>query len=162
MTIPAGNPTPTEPGPFQFGYAARATVASHEPPGAFSLTWIDARSQEEADQVRATARAVAAELTKAPGFISWLGVGIASRLYTITAWESEDALKQAMRNSVHAAAVKRFFTEDFCAAGGTGIWGVGQLNPVWVRCPSCARMNDQAQSGSCACGRPLPESPPQW
>jgi steroid delta-isomerase-like uncharacterized protein len=149
-------------GPFQFGYAVRAAAGSREPPGAVSLTWIDARSSEEADQVRATSRPLAAELAKAPGFISWLGVGIANRLYTITAWESEDAIKQAMRNSLHAGAIKRFFTEDFCAAVGTGIWSPGHLNPLWVRCASCARVTDRAQAGSCACGQPLPESPQRW
>jgi steroid delta-isomerase-like uncharacterized protein len=47
-------------GPFQFGYAVRAAAASREPAGAVSLTWIDARSPEEADQVRALTRPMAA------------------------------------------------------------------------------------------------------
>lgn len=149
-------------GPFQFGYGVKATAGSRKPPGAVSLTWIDVRSQEEADQVRAISRPLAAELTQAPGFISWLGVGIANRLYTITAWESEDAVKQAMRNSLHTGAIKRFFTEDFCAAVGTGIWSAGHLNPLWVRCPSCDRLTDRAQADNCTCGQTLPESPQHW
>jgi steroid delta-isomerase-like uncharacterized protein len=149
-------------GPFQFGYAVRATTGSTKVPAAVSLTWIDARSEEEADQVRAISRPLAAELAKAPGFISWLGVGIASRLFTITAWESEDAIKQAMRNNLHTGAIKRFFTEDFGAAVGTGIWSVHHLNPLWVRCPSCARVTDRAQAASCTCGQQLPESPQRW
>ena len=58
---------------------------------------------------------VAAELTQEPGFLSWVGMEIGSRLYTITAWESQDAVRAIMRNGTHLAAVKRRLTEDFAA-----------------------------------------------
>jgi heme-degrading monooxygenase HmoA len=149
--------------PFRFGSAVRAASGSRKTPGAVSLTWIDARSAEEAEQVRAISRPLAAELTKAPGFIGWLACGVANRLYTITAWESEDDVRQVMRSSLHKGAVKRFFTEDFGAAADTGVWSVHHLNPVWVRCTACARVTDQAGSdGTCPCGQPLPEPPAYW
>ena len=72
--------------------------------------------EEEAEEIKLTAAVVAAELTQEPGFLSWVGMEIGSRLYTITAWESPDAVRAVMRNSTHLAAVKRFFTEDFGAA----------------------------------------------
>jgi steroid delta-isomerase-like uncharacterized protein len=149
-------------GPFQFGYAVRAAAGSKKVPGAVSLTWIDARSPEEADQIRAISRPLAAELTGVPGFISWFGVGIANRLYTITAWESEDAARQVMRSAAHKAAVKRFFTDDFGAALGTGVWRVHHLNPLWVRCSGCAQVIDRARDDVCPCGQPLPEPPSYW
>ena len=156
-------PLPPVAGPFQFGYAVRASAGRGTVPGAFSLTWIDVRSQHEADEVKLTAAAVAAELAREPGFLSWVGMEIGSRLYTITAWESPDAVRAVMRNSTHLAAVKRFLTEDFCAAGSTGVWSVHHLNAVSVRCPSCAQLTDRAQaSGPCACGQPLPPMPESW
>jgi heme-degrading monooxygenase HmoA len=149
--------------PFQFGYAARVSAGSSKIPGAVSLTWLDARSEEEAEEVKLTAAAVAAELAQQPGFLSWMGLEIGSRLYTITTWESQDAVGQVMRNGVHLAAVKRYLTEDFCAAAATGVWSAHHLNPVRTRCPSCARLTDRTQvSGSCACGQPLPELPAYW
>ena len=132
-------PLPPADGPFQFGYAVRAASGSDTVPGAFSLTWIDARSEQEAEEVKLTAAAVAAELAQEPGFLSWVGMEIGSRLYTITAWESPDAVRAVMRNSTHLAAVKRFFTEDLGAAGSTGVWCAHHLNPVRVRCSSCAQ-----------------------
>jgi hypothetical protein len=59
-----------------------------------------------------------------------------------------------MRNSLHIGAVKRFFTEDFCVAAGAGIWTAHRLNPLWVRCPSCARATDLAQADCRTCGGP--------
>jgi len=45
--------------PFQFGTAVRACAGSTRTPGAFSLTWVDVRSHEEAGEVRLSAAAVA-------------------------------------------------------------------------------------------------------
>jgi hypothetical protein len=88
---------------------------------------------------------------------------IGSRLYTITAWESQDAVRAVMRNNTHLAAVKRCLTEDLGAALGTGVWSAHHLNPVRVRFPACARLTDSTQSGGhCACGAPLPRAPEYW
>jgi steroid delta-isomerase-like uncharacterized protein len=156
-------PLPPAAGPFQFGYAIRASAGSSTAPGAFSLTWIEARSQAEADEIKLTAAVVAAELAKQPGFLSWIGLEIGRRLYTITAWECVDAAREIMRNTTHLAAAKRFLTEDFGAAGTTGVWTAHHLNPVRTRCPSCAQMNDRTQSGNlCGCGQSLPQMPEYW
>jgi heme-degrading monooxygenase HmoA len=155
-------PLPPMAGSFQFGYAVRASAGSRTVPGAFNLTWIDARSEAEAEEVKLTAAVVAAELSEEPGFLSWVGMEIGSRLYTITAWESDDAVRAVMRNSTHLGAVKRLLTEDFAAAAGTGVWCAHHLNPVQVRCTSCARLADPVKSGGrCACGKPLP-LPEYW
>lgn len=82
--------------------------------------------------------------------------------YTITAWESEDAARQVMRSAAHKAAVKRFFTDDFGAALGTGVWRVHHLNPLWVRCSGCAQVIDRARDDVCPCGQPFPEPPSYW
>jgi len=156
-------PLPPVAGPFQFGYAVRASAGSSKVPGVFSLTWIDARSEQEAEEIKLTAAVVAAELAQQPGFLSWIGIEIGSRLYTITAWENENAVRAVMHNSTHLAAVKRFLTEELGAAGSTGVWRAHHLNAIRVRCTSCARLADRAQaSGSCVCGQPLPPMPEYW
>jgi steroid delta-isomerase-like uncharacterized protein len=156
-------PLPPVAGPFQFGYAVRASSGSSKVPGAFSMTWIEARSEQEAEEIKLTAAVVAAELAQQPGFLSWVGMEIGSRLYTITAWENENAVRAVMHNSTHLAAVKRFLTEDFGAAGSTGVWCAHHLNAIRIRCTSCARLADCAQaSGSCVCGQPLPPMPEYW
>ena len=88
-------------GPFQFGYAARAAGDSCKVPGAVGLTWLDTRSEEEAQQVRELTVQIVAELATAPGFIGWLGVVIVGRMYTITTWETEDAVRAVLRSSAH-------------------------------------------------------------
>ena len=156
-------PLPLVAGPFQFGYAVRAAAGNNAVPGAFSLTWIEARSEPEAEEIKLTAAVMATELASQPGFLSWVGLEIGSRLYTITAWESQDAVRAVMRNGTHLAAVKRFRTEDFGAAGATGVWTADHLNALWVRCPSCADLIDRTQSGGpCGCGEPLPPMPEYW
>ena len=69
-------PLPTVAGPFQFGYAVRASTGSTTTPGAFSLTWIDARSDQEAEEIKLTAAVVAVELAQQAGFLSWVGMEI--------------------------------------------------------------------------------------
>ena len=149
--------------PFQFGTAVRACAGSTAAPGAFSLTWVDVRSPAEAEEVRLTAAAVAAELAAEPGFISWMGLEIGSRLYTITAWESSDAVSAVLRNRTHQAVVRRFFTGNLGAAASTSVWRADHVNALWVRCPACTTMIDRARAGRiCACGAPLPEAPESW
>jgi steroid delta-isomerase-like uncharacterized protein len=153
---------PDEEGPWQLGYAYRTTAGNRKAAGAIALTWIDVRSDDEARKVEALGDEVAAELMKVPGFISLVGAGIGSRLFTITAWESADSIRETMRNIPHASAMKHFFTQDFAAAVGTGVWNAHSLNPVWVRCTACAKLSDQAEAGgTCSCGQSFPE-PPQY
>jgi predicted ester cyclase len=156
-------PVPPTAGPFQFGYAVRLTSGSTAIPGVVSLTWIDVRSEQEAERVRLLAAAVAKELSSEPGFVGYLGVEIANRLYTITAWETPDAARSLLRSRAHKYAVRGVSSEDLGLAAATGIRGVHHLNPVRVRCSSCAQMTDAGSSDrTCACGQPLPESPPYW
>jgi steroid delta-isomerase-like uncharacterized protein len=149
-------------GPFQFGYGVRTDAGHRTRPGAVSLTWIETRSQAEAGQVRAISRPLAAELRTVPGFLSWMGVGIGNRMFTITAWESEQAARQVMRQPIHREGVRQFFAEDLGAAVHTSVWSVHHLGPVWLRCPSCRRVSDAAAGDTCDCGRQLPQPPPYW
>jgi steroid delta-isomerase-like uncharacterized protein len=150
-------------GIWQLGYSWRATAGSTAEPGAISLTWTDVRSREEAEQLEAIGGLFGSELTEAPGFISVVTGGIGSRLFTIAAWENEEAIRSALRNRLHTDGVKRFHTEDFLGSFGSGIFIAHRHGPVWVRCTSCARVMEQEETdGNCTCGEPLTGPPQRW
>jgi steroid delta-isomerase-like uncharacterized protein len=155
---------PRAAGPFRFGYGLRTETeaADPPPPGAISLTWIATRSEAEADEVRALTRPLAAALAELPGFLSWMGVGIGDRLYTITAWESEEAARQIVEQPIHKQAVTRFFSEDFGAAVHTAVWSAGRVNALWVRCPDCTSVIDAGTRDICGCGHRLTDRPLFW
>jgi alkanesulfonate monooxygenase SsuD/methylene tetrahydromethanopterin reductase-like flavin-dependent oxidoreductase (luciferase family) len=45
-------------------------------------------------------------------------------------------------------------------AGFTSVWVPDHVNPLWVRCTACRKMNDyHKSSGVCSCGQQLPEAP---
>ena len=84
-----------------------------------------------------------------------------TRLYTITAWDSVDAVQQVWRSSLHNGAVKRFFADDFAAAIGTAVFSVDHVNALWMRCTACAKVVNRTENATCPCGQPLPE-PVYW
>ncbi len=96
---------PTAIGPFSFGTCTRASTDSTATPGAFSITWLEARSEEERQRVQELGRKVAAELLSMPGFIGWVGTDVGSRMMTITAWETPDAMAPLMQGGEHRSAV---------------------------------------------------------
>jgi heme-degrading monooxygenase HmoA len=154
---------PRSVGPFSFGSSVRAQSGKRTKPGAFSLTWIQVRSEEEAQEVRNYSRAAAAEMVDMPGFIAWIGVTIAERLFTITAWEDSESPQQLRHSGPHEEAVERFFSTDFATSVLTSVWKPDRINALWVRCEACGRLEDYELSGGTSqCGEPLPEPPPYW
>lgn len=73
-------------GPFVFGTSTYVSTDGREP-GAMSLTVLEARSPEEIQEVRSRTREVISDLMGTPGFISWVGVVVGTRMFTITAWD---------------------------------------------------------------------------
>ena len=154
---------PRSVGPFSFGSSVRAQSGKRTKPGAFSLTWIQVRSEEEAQEVRNFSRAAATEMVDMPGFIAWIGVTIAERLFTITAWEDSESPQQLRHSRPHEEAVERFFGTDFATSVLTSVWKPDRINALWVRCEACGRLEDYELSGGTSqCGEPLPEPPPYW
>ena len=150
-------------GPFSFGYGVRTQSGKLTKPGAVGLTWIQARSEEEVGQVREYSRAVAAEMVGMPGFIAWVGVVIANRMFTITAWEDEEALGQLRRGGTHPKAMERFFASELGSSAMTSVWKPERINALWARCEACGMMEDyELLKGTSQCGQPLPEPPPYW
>jgi steroid delta-isomerase-like uncharacterized protein len=150
-------------GPFSFGNSVRVQSGKRTKPGAFSLTWIQVRSEEEAQQVRDYSRPTAAQMVELPGFIAWIGVVIADRLFTITAWEDEESPRQVRHIGPHEEAVERFFGADFATSVLTSVWKPEHINALWIRCEACGSLEDyELSGGTCQCGQPLPEPPPYW
>jgi steroid delta-isomerase-like uncharacterized protein len=153
---------PAAAGPVSFGTSVHMQLDRPTPPRAVSLTWIDARSEEEAVEIQTAARRILPELRGVPGFLSALLARAGDRLFTVTAWEDAGAAAGLLRSPVHRSVMQRFFRSQLGAAAHTGVWVPERLNAVWVRCPRCGEMIDGNRAeGVCQCGTTLPR-PPAW
>lgn len=149
---------PFEAGPFAFGNSISVQSGKKTKPGAFGITTIwNADTQTE--EIRALTRATATEMLHMEGFIGVSFFRIGGRGVTISAWEKPEHTKQLMQGGTHSEAMRRFFAE-LSDAGFTSVWVPDHVNPLWVRCTACRKMNDyHKSSGVCSCGQQLPEAP---
>ena len=134
-----------------FGYSMRLASGNPNPPGCLALTWIAGRDASERDRIRAHAKQNVADFLQEPGFISIVTGFIGLRGFTVTAWETEEAMKE-------------LFADNFVGSVWTSVWKPGRLNRMWVRCPTCNSLEnvDDDPSECSACGAPLPERPAFW
>jgi hypothetical protein len=146
-----------------WGVAAYARSGRRTRPGAFSTTWIDVRDEQEQQQVAGASMQVITELGPVPGFISWLGVIAAGRMFTATAWEDAETPKRLMHEGSHRKATELFFAGDLGTAVHTSVWTVDHQNALWVRCAACKQVvkYDEGEP-TCRCGQRLPPAPPYW
>jgi steroid delta-isomerase-like uncharacterized protein len=150
-------------GPFGFGTSTRASNGNTATPGAFSITWLEARTKDEQESVRESSRKIAIELLAMPGFISWVGAIVGDRMMTITAWETPGAMAPLMKGGEHRSAVGRFFSPELARGAATGVWIPARLNPRWLRCTACSKMVDSEKAeGKCGCGAVLPAPLAYW
>jgi len=155
---------PTSVGPYQFGVAVRVPSSNTTRPGAFSITAIAPRDAADENKIREFSRQIAAEMPSMKGFIGWLGVTIANRMLTISAWENASDPEQLMDRSKHPEAMNKFFAASGLGASAfTSVYSVDRVNTLWVRCPSCQKMADHAaRQGTCQCGAALPAPMAYW
>lgn len=154
---------PYQIGPVSFGTSVRMTTGKSDRPGAFSLTWVEVQSEEEANEVVALSQRVWQEMAGMPGFISGVNIRQGNRLITTTAWTDTDAPKELLKSGAHQEAIDRIFNSDFCASGMTSVWTLDHINSLFVRCPECHQPSDYDRvGGQCPCGKALPEPPPYW
>ena len=150
-------------GPFTFGTGVRVTTGKRAKPGAFSLTWIEVQTDEEANEVRERARQIMQEMMQMEGFISTANMTVGRRLITTTAWVDAEAPKKLLRGGAHKETIDRFLGPGFASAGTTMVWVPDHINAMWVRCTVCGQMADYDRGkGKCRCGETLPEHPPYW
>jgi steroid delta-isomerase-like uncharacterized protein len=148
---------PFQAGPFTFGNAVAVQSGKKTTPGAFGITTIW-NTDAQTEDVRAMTRATAIEMLQMEGFIGVSFFRIGGRGVTISAWEKTEHVKQ-LRRGAHAEAMRRFWAELGDSAF-TSVWVPDHINPLWVRCSTCGKMNDhEKQAGVCRCGQPLPEAP---
>lgn len=145
------------------GYALRVSSGNPNPPGCIALTWITGKDASERDRIRDHARRNVADFREEPGFISIVTGFIGLRGFTVTAWETEDAMRSALGKH-HAVAMRELFAEDFVASVWTSVWQPTRLNRMWVRCVACGSLEDvDHDPRTCgACGQALPERPAFW
>ena len=150
-------------GPFSFGTSVRAYGGSAATPGAFSITVLEARGEEEKKAIADSSRQIAIDMLGMPGFVGWMGATIGDRMMTVTAWETPDGPRQLLKGGEHRSAMSRFFGPDIASGGFTSVWAPVRINARWVRCPACSKMADsEAAQGNCACGSLLPEPLVYW
>jgi steroid delta-isomerase-like uncharacterized protein len=150
-------------GPVTFGYSAALQGRKPGKPGAFSLTSLQARSDQEAEQVRNYSRKIYGDVAGMPGFISMLSAGVGHRFYTAAAWENAEHPRQLYQSSAHQEAMNSFYNSDFSAGGSFSVWVPAHIGPQFVRCIACKRMCDyEKTAGKCTCGVELPTPPPYW
>jgi steroid delta-isomerase-like uncharacterized protein len=150
-------------GPFTFGTSVRVSTDRPTKPGAFSVTAISPRDVEDANRIREMSRQIAVEMQSMKGFIGWVGVTVANRMITITAWENPWDPQQLVERGRHPEAMNKFFAGELGASAYTSVFVADRINASWVRCPSCSAMVDHAaRQGTCQCGATLPQPMAYW
>lgn len=147
----------------QYGYALRAPSGNTNPPGIVALTFITAKNEAERERIRAHSRQNVQDFREEPGFVSIVTGFIGLRGFTVTAWEDEASMNRALGKH-HATAMRELFGEDFVASVWTSVWKPARINRIWVRCTSCASLEDVSDDHrTCsACEAELPPRPSFW
>jgi heme-degrading monooxygenase HmoA len=147
-------------GELTFGHSMRSWTSKAKP-GALGMTWLLARDETEKLAIRARAREIIAHFREVPGFIGIVTGFAGLHGFTLTAWESEEALRAATHSGAHSAAMHAFREDDLSGGVFTSVWEPVRLNRMWLRCPR-GHPNDATRAdGKCeVCGEPLPEPEP--
>jgi steroid delta-isomerase-like uncharacterized protein len=151
---------PYSDGAMTFGHSLRSWV-SKEKPGALGMTWLLARDETEKLAIRARARDIISHFREVPGFIGIVTGFAGLHGFTLTAWETEEALRLATHSGAHSEAMHAFRADDLSGGVFTSVWAPIRLNRMWIRCP-LGHPNDATRAdGKCeVCGEPLPAAEP--
>jgi heme-degrading monooxygenase HmoA len=151
---------PIEVGTMTFGYSLR-DWASKAKPALLGMTWIQARDEEEKATIRGYARRIIKGFHEIPGFVGVVTGFTGLRGFTLTAWESEDALRAGVHGPNHVEAM-RGFHQGLSTGVFTSVWQPLRLNRVWQRCTQCGTPNDahRVERQCQHCGAPLAEAAP--
>lgn len=148
-------------GPATYGYSKRVTSGNPSVPAVIALTWIHFRNSSELDRIRTHSSQIIRDFLEEQGFISIVTGAAGERAFTVTAWESEEALHRALDKS-HARAKHDFRTSDLSPSVWTSVWKPGRTNWQWSRCPACGQPNDATSTTCSLCAVPLPERQLYW
>jgi heme-degrading monooxygenase HmoA len=147
-------------GDLTFGHSMRSWVSKAKP-GALGMTWLLARDEAEKSAIRARARDIIDHFREVPGFIGIVTGFAGLHGFTLTAWESEEALRAATHSGAHSEAMHAFRADELSGGVFTSVWAPIRLNRMWLRCP-LGHPNDATRAdGNCeVCGKPLPAPEP--
>jgi heme-degrading monooxygenase HmoA/predicted ester cyclase len=147
-------------GDLTFGHSMRSWVSKAKP-GALGMTWLLARDETEKAAIRARARQIIEHFREVPGFIGIVTGFAGLHGFTLTAWETEEALRAGTHSGPHREAMHAFREDDLSGGVFTSVWAPIRLNGMWIRCPR-GHPNDATRAdGTCeVCGQPLPEAEP--
>jgi heme-degrading monooxygenase HmoA/predicted ester cyclase len=147
-------------GDLTFGHSMRSWVSKAKP-GALGMTWLLARDETEKQAIRDRAREIIKHFREVPGFIGIVTGFAGLHGFTLTAWETEEALRAATHSGPHSEAMHAFREEDLSAGVFTSVWAPIRLNRMWMRCPLGHPNDANRADGKCeVCGQPLPEAEP--
>jgi steroid delta-isomerase-like uncharacterized protein len=138
-------------GPIRFGTCTQVRSGSRQAPGAVVLTMIEARSDEEVQQIRDTSRRIMLQLPGMPGFLSFQGTVVGRRLSTVTLWETREAARQVMREANHKQASSEMFGGVVGRAFHASTWALERSGELWVRCGQCGALRDAKVTERCRC-----------
>lgn len=154
---------PSSIGPFRFGTSVTVSTGKREQPGAFSVTYLEARDAEAVEKVREGSRASLIDMLPMEGFIGATTSTIGTRMVTITAWTDAEAPRKVMAQGAHSEAMRGMYSGELAEAGYTSVWSLERDNGFLVRCPNCGAMARKVSDGDvCQCGETLPLHPPYW
>lgn len=152
---------PDKLGPFSFGFSVAVQSGKKTKPGAFGITTIW-NSDSQTEEIRTLTRSTATEMLGMEGFIGLTTMRIGGRGITISAWEKPEHTLQLKKGGTHSEAMKKFWVE-LSDSAFTSVWVPHHINPLWVRCKVCKKMNSyEKNSDKCSCGEQLPEAPPYF
>lgn len=146
-------PTPD----LEYGTSFRSGTDRATRPGAFTLTWLDVRDEEEGADVTLLSTEVVKSLRGSKGFLGAAIFEIGNRKYTLSAFDTLDSVR-AVHGRPHQRAMRRFFRGGLCTGAYTSVWQL-ERDSLHLRCPSCAVMVSVVDGASCDCGWTPPPSP---
>jgi steroid delta-isomerase-like uncharacterized protein len=151
-------------GPFAFGVCTVVESGSSARPGAFSITELRVRTDDEIEKVRDYSRRIAEDMLGMDGFITLVTARAGTRMVTVTAWERPEQVNAVYHNTDHAAAVREFYGESIAAAGMVSLNVPSHMSRM-LRCERCGTMQkikEEGDSQTCECGAGLPHDMPWW
>ncbi len=150
---------PTAIGPFQFGTSTGVSMGRPVAPGAFSITWLEANSEEQKQQVRDYSRQIVIEMTGMEGFLGFTSTVIGNRMCTVTAWETPEHPRRVMRLKTHQNGIAE--VTEF--TGLTSVWVPIRIATT-VQCQVCGKVvtSRDATESTCSCGAEVPTLASYW
>jgi steroid delta-isomerase-like uncharacterized protein len=142
---------------MRFGISMHVQNGNRTVPGAFGLTVLNVRDAGEGRDVGSITERIIGGMTSMKGFISFLGVSMADRLFTITAWETVEDIDQLNRDPKHREGVRQVYQNDLGTGAMLSVWEPVRIKQI-ARCPECEEMYQAGpEVNACPSGHPAAE-----